>query len=185
MKKGIFLFFLTMGLASFSSANILLEPYLGVTVSGKSSGDDAKYTGNGLGARVGWSMLGFGVGLDALLAANMSAKDDTGTTKSTVTGYGAFVSYTFPIMVRGYVSYFPTYTSKYKWDTAQGSMDVEVSGASNKVGVQYTGLPFVALGIEFETATSKKVKVDGVENTNVTHSTLSFTNVVISAPFSL
>lgn len=174
MRNKLIAFMVMFCLTSVTQAGILLEPYISLVLSGKSKEiSDLKYSGNAIGARVGWSMLGFSVGLDALLAGTMTAKNDSGSNEFKPSGYGVYVAYSFPILVRGYISYFPTSVAKFD--------SLEYSGTSNKIGVQFTGIPFVAIGVEAETMSITKQKVSGV--TSDAEDTVSFTNLVVSAPF--
>lgn len=174
MKNKLMAFTMMVCLTSVAQAGILLEPYFSLIVSGKSSNtSDLKYSGNSIGARVGWSMLGFSVGLDALLSGTATAKNNSGSNSYNPGGYGIFAAYQFPVLVRGYISYFPSATAKFD--------SYELSGTSNKIGVQFTGLPFVALGIEAETVNITKSKSGGV--TTNSKDTVTFTNFVVSAPF--
>lgn len=174
MRNKLIAFVMMACLTSVAQAGILLEPYVSLIVSGKSKEtSDLKYSGNSIGARVGWSMLGFSVGLDALLAGTITTKSDAGSDKYTPGGYGVFAAYQFPILVRGYISYFPSATAKFD--------STELTGTSNKLGIQFTGLPFIALGIEAETVSVTKAKSGGV--TVDWKDTVTFTNFVVSAPF--
>lgn len=174
MRSKLIAFMMMFSLTSVVNAGVLLEPYLSLVVSGKSKNStDDKYSGNVLGARVGWSMLGFSIGLDALLAGTMTVKDDTSSETFNPSGYGVYVAYSFPILVRGYISYFPSYTAKFD--------SLEISGTGNKIGVQFTGIPFIAIGVEAETANITKAKSGGT--TFDFKDTVSFTNIVVSAPF--
>lgn len=182
MKKLLLSLLAVVSISSVSHADILLEPYMGLIVTGKNSTDSsAKFSGNNLGARVGWSMLGFAVGVDALLAGTTTVKSDSGTNDLKPSGVGIFGSYTFPILVRGYFSYVPTFTAKTDFPTGEAVF----TGTVTKIGVQYTGLPFVAFGIEFQTINNNKMKLSGVEDATFEKNTISLTNLVVSAPFSL
>jgi len=176
MKSLLISILVVCSLSNVAQAGILLEPYFSYILSGKSSADSsAKTTGSVMGARVGWSMLGFSVGLDALLTGTLTTKSDTSSDEIKPSGYGLFVAYAFPIMVRGYLSYFPSYVGKLD--------STELTGSGNKLGVQFTGLPFIAIGLEAETVKITKAKTGGT--TTDFDNTITFTNLVISAPFNL
>jgi hypothetical protein len=145
MKK-IFLSFVALILVGAGAqAGILIDPYFGYVVSGSDS-NSKTITGSDMGIRLGWTTLGFGVGVDATVSGSYTYKNALGSTSSTPAHTGVFVSYQFPILVRGYATYFlNTKTS----ETVNSN-----TGNGTKIGVQYTGLPFIALGLEILTIRS-------------------------------
>lgn len=170
--KSIFIFILFMlNISSVSMAGILLDPYLSFIVSSTNRDSDSKFSGTILGSRIGWGMMGFAFGLDAALTGNISGKSGSTTTEIKPSGVGIFAAYSFPIFVRGYLSYFPSYILKMP--------SIESSGTNTKIGVQYTGLPFVALGLESETFTLKKLNSTNADNI------ITFTNLSVSVPFDI
>ena len=154
-----------------AQAGILIDPYVGYIVSGDASGESVK--GNEMGARLGWTMLGFGIGVDAVLAGTYNY-ETSGDFKPS--GAGVFVSYTFPILVRGYVAYSPGMKLK-------GDPSTTVTGNATKVGVQYTGFPFIALGVETLSYSTTEVEIGGV--TSSATGTQSQTRLAVSVPFNL
>lgn len=169
MKMLVSLFVVLMGYGSVTQAGLLLEPYATVIMTGKTGSSDL--TGNVLGGRIGWGFLGFSVGLDAELAGGI--KSGSGST-ATPGSMGVFAAYQFPILLRGYVTYSPAFKA-----TASG---VENTGTSTKLGVQYTGLPFVAIGVETVSYNVSKIKSGGVETDVDVNG--NYTGLVISVPFS-
>jgi hypothetical protein len=176
MKK--FLTILSLGILTTSAAHagFLVDPYLGYIVSGTTSATPAPtVSGNELGVRLGWDWMGFGAGLDATVSGTYSYAASGTTTSMTPMHYGLFASYKFPILFRAYATYF-TNTKE-----SQDSNNY-ITGTATKIGVQYTGLPFVAIGLEMYSGTGKDRTTAGV--TSSFTGTESQTRLVISAPFS-
>lgn len=174
MKK-LFITFTTLFFVGVSAqADILIDPYIGYIASATAS-NNFTATGSDMGVRLGWTSLGLGLGLDATIAGTHTYKDPTTTTDYTVANTGVFVSYTFPILVRGYATYFVN--SKL---TTTGS---SFSGAATKLGAQYTGFPFIAVGIEVISLSYTEFETGGVKN-SVTNSG-SQTRLALSVPFNL
>ncbi len=176
MFKRKFAFLLTaLFLAAPSAqAGVYIEPYLGY-LTGKTKGSESTdHAGPNFGARLGYSMLGLAFGAEyetAKLKLDSTPKSDI-----TPTNIGAFVSYTFPILVRAYASYFPSAKAKLE----VGTSSFEFEGSAMKVGVGYTGLPFVVINFEMQTTSFDKLEgLSLSEDTKVT----SY-GVNVSLPFS-
>lgn len=151
-----------------ANAGIMLEPYISYIVSGDSSGESVK--GTEMGARVGWSTLGFGLGIDAAVAGTYTYETSGDYKPSYV---GVYASYTFPILVRAYGAYLPG--AKLKNDTST------VTGNATKIGVQYTGLPFIAIGVETVSYNATEVEIGG--STFSASGSQTQTRLAVSAPF--
>ena len=169
MKKLVAIFATILISGFTANAGLLLEPYLNYITAGSTSRSSASITGNEIGARVGYDFLGFGIGIDTLLSGKYTYSLAGVSTDTTPTQFGLFASYKFPILVRGYF----TYLTSAKEKNSSGS---EVSGTGTKIGIQYTGLPFIAIGLETYTGSYK----DAASSAE----TVSHTNLAISAPFS-
>lgn len=150
---------------SHSFAGVLIEPFLGFGigsgeyVSGSQTADN-KYTGPQMGARLGYSFLGFMGGLEYRKTSGSLSYDkhsgggvwaNSGTDQDySGTEIGAFVGYDFPILVRAYAGY--TFNTKWEFDNNGawiGAASDELSGNTTTLGVGFTGLPFVSLNVEF------------------------------------
>ncbi|MFP5520525.1 MAG: hypothetical protein ACLGGX_11520 [Bdellovibrionia bacterium] len=173
MKKIALLIGVLLSFSSAAHASILIEPYANVIISGKI--DDADISGSDIGARLGWGMAGFSIGVDAFLSGTHTYKD-TSSTSYTPSFLGVFLAYEFPILVRGYASYAPSYYVKKD--------DTKIKGTNTRIGVQYTGLPFVAIGLEMQTEAFDKIEVGSTPPSNYSESS-SITSLVVSIPFSL
>ena len=135
-------------------AGILIEPHIGYTlgtfestVTGSSSA--TKYDNNNVifGARLGFKFAILMAGLDyemvsgGKLKAQSSGVSDA--TLATSTPYG-FVGVRLP-MVRAWVGYSPA-------DSLTGtvsSVDTKYTGSATKEGVSFTGLPILAINLEY------------------------------------
>lgn len=142
MKKLLVMLAVVMGFGSVSHADILLEPYLGYEI-GKTTDPDGKMDGTHLGARVAYrSPIMFWAGLDYSLGLNATFKPDSGSdeTAKRSTLYGV-VGMDFPILVRAWLGY--GFMNEFDFDAGK------IKGKSTKVGVGFTGLPFLSLNLEY------------------------------------
>ncbi|AFY02351.1 outer membrane beta-barrel protein [Bdellovibrio bacteriovorus] len=155
MKKLLVMLAVVMGFGSVSHADILLEPYLGYEM-GKTTDPDGKIDGTQLGVRLAYrSPVMFWAGLDGTLGLSGTFKPDTGSdeTAKRTTVYGV-VGLDFPILVRAWLGY-----------GFMNDVDLEDSGKmkgkATKLGVGFTGLPFLSLNVEYLKETFDEV--DGVD----------------------
>lgn len=154
MKKYLFCLGLiaAVGFTGPSQAGIFVEPFVGYEFGNASDDDtpnDDKISGVHYGARLGYSMLGLAFGAEYSGSSIDFKSKNVGTVDSdiTTTDIGLFVGYTFPIMFRVYGTYFLSseYTAK-----ASGAPNIDLSGDGGlRLGVGYTGLPFISLGLEY------------------------------------
>lgn len=137
-------------------ADILIEPYLGYAfgkVKGQNSaGEDItnKDSGVTFGGRFGWQQMGLMLGLD--YQSGQWTRDTDPKLDVTPSDLGFFVGYNFPILLRAYGEY--VFSAQEK---------VSVNGFSNtykgsgiKLGVGYTALPLLAIGLEYKANTYDK-----------------------------
>lgn len=155
LAAAFFIFgFLTQ--TSSAQADILIEPYAGYMAT-KSNGtmnipsrtppeytvDDSFTKGGIAGARIGYNILFFSLGLDGM-GGNLSSGDDT----YKMTNLGAFVAIDMPIFVRFYGSYFFSSTATTDaLSTTHG--DVKFEGSGYRAGIGFTFLPFVSINVEY------------------------------------
>lgn len=177
MKRFLAIFATVFVVGVGAQAGFLIDPYMSYIMSGKSTlaGGDYNVTGSDMGARVGWSMLGFGVGVDAAVSGTYTYKDATTTSDATQSQMGLFVSYKFPILFRGYASYMMNIKGTASTSTVYAS--------GTKMGVQYTGLPFIALGVEMFTGSYKEIESGGSKSSTTGSETQ--TRLALSVPFDL
>ena len=165
---------------STAHAGFLLDPYFSYAVSGTNSGlTDSTMTGSELGARLGWDMMGLGFGVDGIVSGSYTYKQNSVSSDIKPSYYGVFVSYKFPIVLRGYVSYL---LSSKETMTVSG-IDSTLTGTGTKVGIQYTGFPFVAIGVEYVSSKYDKVEFGGLSITQSNDA--NHTAIALSFPFVL
>lgn len=153
MKKNILAILSIFGLMMTSSVSqaLYIEPYVGAIVSG--SGDltalgsttEFDVSGNGMGLKLGWSLAGLAFGVDY---QSTSAKTEvTGATAQDVkvTNIGAFVDFDPPVIP------FHVYGTYIMKSTADDDTSTDANGSGLKVGVGFTGLPFVAINLDYTT----------------------------------
>lgn len=170
--KLIIAFLFTVTTISFSHAGFLIDPFLNYSFSDEAEQDikttgattvTSKYDIGGspeLGLRLGYSLLGFQAGLSHGFSISDS---DTEYTQSNQTfrykyetsssNTGLFLGYEFPILLRVYGTYF--FSSKLEFtkdmdNDSEDDKDDEFTGKGFGLGAQYTGLPFLAIGLEFK-----------------------------------
>lgn len=132
-----------MFVTSQASASIYLEPYIGQAVSGKFTGiGSGVYNGSLLGARVGYGLLGLVAGLEYEMGSLKYEPDAGGSATMKPTNLGVTASFTFPVLVRAYGTYY--FDSKLKDD----DNDITYKGTGTKLGVGFTGFPFITVNLE-------------------------------------
>ncbi len=147
MKKLLAVCALVMGFGSAANAGLLLEPYLGYEMGTFKDNFEGKMDGTMLGARVAWTApVMFWAGLDYAFTVSAKFKSDTNgvpdsdAKRSTLY---AVVGVDLPILLRGWVGY--GLMNEIKFD----DYDNKIKGKSTKLGVSFTGLPFICLNLEY------------------------------------
>lgn len=145
MKKLLAVFALILGFTSAAQARVLVEPYLGYEM-GTTKNPDGKFDGSQLGLRLAYSSpIFFWAGLDYTMGVSGTFKPDVGSNddgkRSTL--YGV-VGVDFPILLRAWAGY--GFMNEIKTDNGG-----KFKGKATKVGVGFTGLPFVSLNLEYIT----------------------------------
>lgn len=131
-------------------ADLLLEPYIGYAWgkarATNTAGDEIsnKDTGVTYGGRVGWERLGLMLGVD--YQSGQWTRDTSTKLDVTPSDLGVFVGYNFPILLRAYGEY--VFSAQEKVSNANGSNTFKGSGI--KLGVGYTALPLLAIGLEYK-----------------------------------
>jgi hypothetical protein len=140
MKKFLVTMIAVLTMSSAAHAGVFIEPFLGYAISGKEDeggSDDIK--GMDLGARLGATFAMFSLGVE--YAAGSYEEDKSGGNDFDTTDIGVTFAFDFPILLRLYATYFAD--SEVKGD----NLTVEGSGGY-RVGIGYTGLPFVNINVE-------------------------------------
>lgn len=179
LRIAVLTIFAALIVSQSAQASLLLEPYLGYVSGEAKQTTTAKFTGTEYGARVGWSsMIGLAVGGEY---AAMSTTDDSSPKNDLKSSdLGVFVAYKFPIMLRAYATYFPSSEIKTSSSVVDGTFK---SGNAMKLGVGFTGLPFININLEYITSNYSKFSSGGVEGDLSPKLTTSSYAISISAPF--
>lgn len=169
MKNLLVVAAMVLGFASVSQAGILLEPYVGYE-SSKSDGATESATGTDMGLRLAYTLpVFFWGGLDVTTGTlKQSGSDDL-----TRTTMGAVVGVNLPILFRLWASY--GFSNELKTDAGK------LKGTNTKIGVGFTGLPFVSLNLEMLTDTITEIEAGGISATVDSKSTGYL--VSVSLPF--
>ncbi|MGE5086816.1 MAG: hypothetical protein ACM3MG_10985 [Bacillota bacterium] len=170
MKKMWLVVALFLGFSGAAHAGVMIEPYLGYEMGSSSGGSlDAKTSFTNFGARLAWrAPVMFWLGLDANIGMSGKIKPDTGSDfDSKRTTYYAVAGIDLPILLRGWVGY--GFSNTFKNEDVTNS---KWTGKTTKIGVGFTGLPFISLNLEYLKDTVDKIESDlGTNNSpNVDHS---------------
>jgi hypothetical protein len=177
--KQLGIIFLMIVTYQTANAGLLLEPYLGYVSGQEKQVASVNFTGTEMGARVGFTKLGFAIGADYTIGSftdDASPKD-----KFTVGDLGVFIAYKFPVLIRAYATYVPS--AKLKIDTTPET--TLQKGTAMKLGVGFTGLPFVVINLEYITSTYDEAEQGGVTGSLNPSATTTAYALTVSAPFDL
>lgn len=147
-----------------AEAGLLLEPVLGYSV-GKIEGDDIddKFTGPSIGGRVGYQNLGLQLGID-YLRSNLNIDNNDFKEDAVVSEFAGFVGFEFPILLRVYAGYIFSATGDSKIKVGSSEEKVKLSeGTGTKLGVGFTGLPFVDINFEYRRGSFGETKIGGMK----------------------
>ena len=156
-----------------SLAGLLIEPFLGSydmtnEVEGVSSSvpyeETSEPTGSLMGLKLGYSTFGLAAGADYTII-----KDE----ENDITATGLFVSYKFPVLVKAYATYI-----------LSAAVDGLKAGTGTKIGVGFTGLPFVHINLEMYSLKWDDTE-PGVSSGDSFESTATGSAIVISLPFDI
>lgn len=145
MKKLVVMLAMVIGFSATANASVLIEPYLGYEF-GKTSNAKGKFSGSALGARIAYKLPAFiWLGLDATMGTSGEIDWDasgSGSTDVTRETLSAVVGVDLPILLRAWAAY--GFHNKMKRDSGS-----DYEGNNIKLGVGFTGLPFVSLNLEY------------------------------------
>ncbi len=159
MKKVLLAFALVMGFTSASHAGWMVEPYLGWERGDLSKDADGTLSGTAIGARVAYTLpVLVWLGLDGMYTLTGEIDPDGGSKEDAKrTALYAVVGVDFPILVRGWLGY--GLMNEWKIDS---SPSASYKGDSMKIGVGFTGLPFLSVNFEYIKDTFDEIKAGGV-----------------------
>lgn len=158
-----------------ANAALLVDPYIGLNVSGSTKfgtvENDYDSSPVSIGSRVGFSQLGFSVGLDYQITSGI--KIENNSNKFDATELAVFAGFDFPILLRAYAGYI--FSADFE---ASGSNYDEGSGY--KMGVGFTGLPFISINVEY-----KAVSYDKLNNATTQTADHNAVLLAVSLPLKL
>ena len=173
---------LLISFTSQSNAALLVEPVIGYNLGSKIDIEDSEsYTGGSggaFGARLGYQNLGFQLGLD-YLNSSIDMDDNDFDENVSLSEFAGFVGFEFPVLLRVYAGYIFSANGETTFD---GGSDVKLSqGTGTKVGVGFTGLPFIDINLEFRSGKFDSYEAGVIEfNKEVTYQSMM---LGLSAPF--
>lgn len=149
-----------------ANAGLLVEPIVGFSNSkfetDTPGSSEEKGTGLSYGGRLGYQNLGFQLGLD-YLHSNINVDDDNYSPVQ-ASEWGGFVGFEFPVLLRVYAGYIFSATGESELKVAGTKNDLEFTdGSGMKVGVGFTGLPFVDINVEYRKGTFGEYKLGGTK----------------------
>ena len=172
-----------------AQAALLVEPLIGYSFNVKSSSpetDDLTKSetsggsGVGYGGRLGYQNFGFQVGLD-YLASSLDMNDKDFDKNFDTSEWAGFVGFKFPVLLRVYAGYIFSATGETKDDT---SGKVSYAGGSGpKFGVGFTGIPFLAVNLEYRNLTFDEIKFAGTKYKVDTDVSALFLNLSLPLTF--
>jgi hypothetical protein len=170
---------LMFGFSCYSSAGVLLEPYVGYDTGSTTStiAGSQTYTTSGAsyGAKLGYQGAQWMFGAD-YLSGSWSMNSTPNATTITPGDIGAFVGFQGAAW-RGYVEYIVSATDQYSFS---GSTDT-YTGSGFKAGVGYKFKPWLALNVEYISNTFTKDSNGSLAN-NISDSLFGAS---LSFPFNL
>ena len=149
----LFIMILAFLIISPARAGLLIEPVLGynfgnIENDGLNELDD-KFNGASIGGRIGYQNLGFQLGLD-YLRSTLDIDNDDFKEDVTMSEFAGFIGFEFPILLRVYAGYI--FSANGETEAEFGSLKDDVKfkdGSGTKLGVGFTGLPFVDINFEY------------------------------------
>lgn len=164
-----------------AQAGVLVEPIIGLNFNHKleGNGEDFKGLGGAWGGRLGYQNYGFQLGLDYLSSStDMDEKELKNNFKSQ--DWAAFIGFEFPILVRVYAGYI--FSSNGEVGLKSGGKAKLEGGSGTKIGIGFTGLPFVDINVEYRRGTYDDVKLGGTKGKDMD---FSATMISLSLPLNL
>lgn len=164
----LFILILAFLVITPAKAGLLIEPVLGYNFGGFEADTDPKieedFSGAAFGGRIGYQNLGFQLGLD-YLKSSLDVDDNDYKSDLSTSEWALFAGFEFPILLRVYAGYIFSANGEVEYDTGSGTDDLEFKdGTGMKLGVGFTGLPFVDINFEYRKGTFSEYKVGSVKD---------------------
>lgn len=186
----IILLALILGYSGQSQAALLIEPVVGFNVGTKFDlkfddfpAQNENYSGGkggAFGGRLGYQNFGFQLGVDYLKSSiDMNTSDFKNNIS--LSEWAGFVGYEFPLFLRVYAGYIFSTNGSTKNSNSQ-SVDLS-KGTGSKLGLGFTGLPFIDINFEYRTGTINQMSYGGTDyDTEINYSSLM---LGLSVPFTI
>lgn len=164
----LFTLILSLFIVTPASAGLLLEPVVGYNLGGfeiDSDGwDKENMRGPSVGGRIGYQNFGFQIGLD-YLRSNLDIDDKDFKKDLAMNEFAGFVGFEFPILLRVYAGYIFSATGDSEYDNGTRNVDAKFKdGTGVKMGVGFTGLPFIDINFEYRKGTFKEYKLGSTKH---------------------
>jgi Outer membrane protein beta-barrel domain len=178
----LFILILAFLIINPARAGLLVEPVLGYSFATMEGNENLDLNGTSYGGRLGYQNLGFQLGLD-YLSSGLSVDDNDYKSDFNTTEFAGFVGFEFPILLRVYAGYIFQATGETDLTIASIKNTLEYDqGSGTKLGVGFTGLPFVDINFEYRKGKLSNGKWGALEVDDLDYSTYM---VGISLPFVL
>jgi hypothetical protein len=153
-----------------ANAGLLIEPLGAFNFASQGKLKDKDHNksfsafGGGYGGRLGYQNFGFQLGVD-YLHSSLNTSDSNFKKNISLDEWAGFVGFQFPILLRVYAGYIfsASGTSKYDNGNIVGNSGVQdfkaKSGSGAKFGIGFTGLPFVAINLEYRRGSIDSYKI--------------------------
>jgi len=163
-------------------ADLLIEPVAGWNAPTNLNIWDKNYVGNGgsAGGRVGFQKFGFQLGLDYLFSSIAFQNHDL-PKKFNMNEWTIFAGFEFPAFLRVYGGFILSASAETK--DSNGDPLILEAGSGSKVGLGFTGLPFLDINLEYRRGTWDQYKLDNVKTEKESH--YNSILVAVSLPFTI
>lgn len=180
MKK-ILLFLISLTFLSSANAGFYINPGIAISVSGDADGTDVDNNYMLGQVQLGWSTLGLSFGADYEMTLTDVELEATPTNNEfSANNLGVFVGYQFPILFRIYAAYMISGKIEGQNNTLELA---DMSGT--KIGLGFTGLPFVSINLEMRKFTYDEASLGGVVASTSYDGGYDNITLGVSFPFSL
>jgi hypothetical protein len=151
----LFILILAFLIINPAQAGLLVEPVLGYSMSklqvDTAGSEEEEGSGVSIGGRLGYQNLGFQLGID-YLKSTISIDDTSFKSDLDSNEISGFVGFEFPILFRVYAGYILSASAEADYGSPKNTLSL-TDGSGMKLGVGFTGLPFVDINFEYRKGT--------------------------------
>lgn len=143
MRKLALAAIVAFSFAAVPANAFMIEPFIGLESGDYDDGSTTSdFANQNLGLRIGGDTLGFMYGFEYQQGSGTVEPSGLADIDVDTTDMGLYVGYELPIMLRAYLTYYFSHKAEIA-----GQSDMEGDGGM-KLGVSYTGLPFIVINFE-------------------------------------